>query len=234
MARSSASSRTICSAARKAIADAGLSVARLIPNKWMLSRSDGPGLPRRFSGCLHVAPAAGSQLRRPSARLSGHQRIDQHRHRRVRTRTVTIRQARSSTIRIPASSRRRSSALTRPCGGGRSGDRSIARSSARSELVWSQREQPDGRQDGVGFFVSGRLSVCPPLVRRRAPRSVRPAPTRQDLRDKGGSVFLTYWPSEFSQVRGQYRRTAYARRPDGERVPVPVPVLDWAHGAHPF
>ena len=37
---------------------------------------------------------------------------------------------------------------------------------------------------------------------------------------------LTYWPSEFSQVRGQYRRTNYARRADGERVPVPVPVLD--------
>ena len=30
------------------------------------------------------------------------------------------------------------------------------------------------------------------------------------LVDKGQSLMLTYWPSEFSQVRGQYRRTVYA------------------------
>ena len=44
--------------------------------------------------------------------------------------------------------------------------------------------------------------------------------------DTGGSLTLTFWPSEFSQVRGQYRRTKYADGTDGERVPVPVPVLD--------
>ena len=46
------------------------------------------------------------------------------------------------------------------------------------------------------------------------------------LFDTGQSVMLTYWPSEFSQVRGQYRRTDVRRRPDGQRVAVPVPVLD--------
>ena len=29
------------------------------------------------------------------------------------------------------------------------------------------------------------------------------------LRDNGGSVFLTFWPSEFSQIRGQHRHTRY-------------------------
>jgi len=28
--------------------------------------------------------------------------------------------------------------------------------------------------------------------------------------DKGGSVFMTFWPSEFAQIRGQLRRTNYA------------------------
>ena len=32
------------------------------------------------------------------------------------------------------------------------------------------------------------------------------------LRDNGGSVFLTFWPSEFSQIRGQYRHTRYGGR----------------------
>ncbi len=46
------------------------------------------------------------------------------------------------------------------------------------------------------------------------------------LKDKAGSVLLTYWPSEFSQVRGQYRRTRLRGRRDGQRVAVPVPVFD--------
>ena len=47
------------------------------------------------------------------------------------------------------------------------------------------------------------------------------------LVDKGGSLLLTYWPSEFSQIRGQYRRTRYAERRHRQRGAVPVPVLDW-------
>ena len=46
------------------------------------------------------------------------------------------------------------------------------------------------------------------------------------LVDKGPSLVLTFWPSEFSQIRGQYRRTRYAEGVDRERVAVPVPVLD--------
>ena len=46
------------------------------------------------------------------------------------------------------------------------------------------------------------------------------------LVDKGPSLLLTYWPSEFSQIRGQYRRIRFAEGVDRERVAVPVPVLD--------
>ena len=34
------------------------------------------------------------------------------------------------------------------------------------------------------------------------------------LVDKGPSLLLTYWPSEFSQISGQYRRTRYAEGVD--------------------
>ncbi|HXJ39766.1 MAG TPA: hypothetical protein VNH18_10845 [Bryobacteraceae bacterium] len=53
--------------------------------------------------------------------------------------------------------------------------------------------------------------------------------------DTGGSAILTYWPSEFSQVRAQLRRTVY-----GERNRVSNELLFQfvfsigAHGAHPF
>ena len=39
-------------------------------------------------------------------------------------------------------------------------------------------------------------------------RPLRPQ-HRRLLQDTGGSLVLTYWPSEFSQIRGQFRRTRY-------------------------
>ena len=83
-----------------------------------------------------------------------------------------------------------------------------------------------GRQTANGFYVSRRLPVRAAVVRRRALRPIGARASTRRSTDTGGSLTLTFWPSEFSQVRGQYRRTNYARRADGERVPVPVPVLD--------
>jgi len=54
------------------------------------------------------------------------------------------------------------------------------------------------------------------------------------LRDTGQSVLLTYWPSEFSQVRGQYRRTNYAVGPAGNEFLFQFQFAIGAHGAHPF
>ena len=54
------------------------------------------------------------------------------------------------------------------------------------------------------------------------------------LHDTGGSLIVTYWPSEFSQVRGQYRRTKYAvGRPANEFL-FQLQFSIGAHGAHPF
>ena len=54
------------------------------------------------------------------------------------------------------------------------------------------------------------------------------------IADTGQSLVLTYWPSEFSQVRGQYRRTAYGDGPTANELLFQFQFSIGAHGAHPF
>ena len=58
------------------------------------------------------------------------------------------------------------------------------------------------------------------------------------LVDTGGSVLVTYWPSEFSQVRAQYRRTNYATGPSlvssANEILFQFQFSIGAHGAHSF
>jgi hypothetical protein len=103
----------------------------------------------------------------------------------------------------------------------------------RSEVIWSRREQPTGVQNGSGFYVSGDYQ----FARRwfagvRLDGSDRPA--NAQLRDSGWSGVLTYWPSEFSQVRGQYRFTNWAIGPSANEFLFQVQFSIGAHGAHPF
>ena len=55
-----------------------------------------------------------------------------------------------------------------------------------------------------------------------------------ELVDTGGSLILTYWPSEFSQIRGQLRRTSYADRLTANELLFQFQFSMGAHGAHPF
>jgi hypothetical protein len=54
------------------------------------------------------------------------------------------------------------------------------------------------------------------------------------LVDKGPSLVLTYWPSEFSQIRGQYRRTRYAEDVTANEFLFQFLFSIGAHGAHVF
>ena len=45
---------------------------------------------------------------------------------------------------------------------------------------------------------------------------------------------LTYWPSEFSQIRGQYRRTTYAEGNTASEFLFQFLFAIGAHGAHTF
>ena len=103
----------------------------------------------------------------------------------------------------------------------------------RTELIWSRRDQFDGLQKAMGYYVSGDYQVG-----RRWFTGLRY--DRSDhaddasLFDTGQSVVLTYWPSEFSQVRGQYRRTKYAIGPTANEFLFQFQFSIGAHGAHPF
>ena len=54
------------------------------------------------------------------------------------------------------------------------------------------------------------------------------------VQDRGQSFMLTYSPSEFSQIRGQYRRTAYGNGPTAHEFLMQFQFAIGAHGAHPF
>jgi hypothetical protein len=107
----------------------------------------------------------------------------------------------------------------------------------RGEWIWSRRDQLDGLQSGTGMYVSGDYQVG----RRwftgvRLDRSAHA--TDASLVDTGGSFIVTYWPSEFSQVRAQYRRTNYAIAPSivssANELLFQFQFSIGAHGAHPF
>jgi hypothetical protein len=112
--------------------------------------------------------------------------------------------------------------------------RSIYRSFlGRSELVWSRRDQPGGQQRSFGYYVSGDYQ----FARRwfaggRYDRSDRPEDAT--VHDRGQSVILTFWPSEFGQIRGQYRRIRYAEGPTANELLFQFQFSIGAHGAHPF
>ncbi|HSE49520.1 MAG TPA: hypothetical protein VLA96_09970 [Terriglobales bacterium] len=104
---------------------------------------------------------------------------------------------------------------------------------ARSEFVWSDRQQFPARQRAFGFFTSADYQ----LARRwwmggRFDWSDRARAAA--LTDKGGSFVLTYWPSEFAQIRGQYRYTNYAEGRNANELLMQVLFAIGAHGAHPF
>lgn len=113
--------------------------------------------------------------------------------------------------------------------------RAIYRSfAARSELFWSRREERAGSQKAFGGYASADYGF-----RRRWFAGGRydwsERGTSAGIRDSGASAVLTFWPSEFSQVRGQYRRTRYG---DDGRVAnellLQLLFTIGAHGAHPF
>lgn len=123
----------------------------------------------------------------------------------------------------------------------------------RSELFWSRREQAEAVIDpgssgagqgageppgsltarAFGFYASAEYQLGRrwfAAARYDSSERARDA----SLRDRAGSVLLTYWPSEFSQIRGQLRRTSYADGPAANELLFQFLFAIGAHGAHPF
>lgn len=103
----------------------------------------------------------------------------------------------------------------------------------RTELVWSRRDQLLGLERAKGGYSSleyrfdqrwtfgGRFDWA-----ERA--------TAATQLDRGASLLATYWMSEFSQVRGQYRFTRYEGKHDANELRLQLIFVMGAHGAHPF
>jgi hypothetical protein len=103
----------------------------------------------------------------------------------------------------------------------------------RTELFWSNRDQDLSAVHSFGMYGSGEYQ----FARRwfaggRYDWSERAADS--SLRDKGASALLTYWPSEFSQIRGQYRHTRYAEGVNANEFLFQFLFSIGAHGAHVF
>jgi len=111
----------------------------------------------------------------------------------------------------------------------------------RAEFVWDRNDVKllsanpvnMSRTTPFGYFVSGDYQFA-----RRWFAGVRFDQSERALnalqRDTGGSAILTYWPSEFSQIRGQYRRTNYAEGLSANEILFQFLFSIGAHGAHPF
>jgi len=108
--------------------------------------------------------------------------------------------------------------------------------SLRGELFRSRRDQPDslgGRQTARGWFLSGEYQLA---KRWFAGARVESSDHSDDgsKRDTGQAVLLTFWPSEFSQVRAEARRRRYAGGITANEALLQLQFAIGAHGAHPF
>lgn len=102
----------------------------------------------------------------------------------------------------------------------------------RTELVWSRREEQEGTRNAFGTYVAGEYQ----FARRWFAGARFDYSERADasVNDKGASLLLTYWPSEFSQVRGQLRRIRYGEGRTENELLFQFLFSIGAHGAHPF
>lgn len=213
------------------ISDAGISVARLLPNPWFfleatgqvyrgdsddVFRSSKPGdlsYVGRLRGYQDISESTNVDL--GASFVDGHNGsgiVDDVDIGRFKTRLFGV----DGTVRW------------KPL------RRSIYRSFVgRTELVWSRREQPLATESAFGYYLSGDYQ----LARRWFAGARLDQSEHADdasLRDRGQSLLLTYWPSEFSQVRGQYRRTKYATGDLANEFLFQFQFSIGAHGAHQF
>ena len=104
----------------------------------------------------------------------------------------------------------------------------------RTEFIWSRQDMPDSAiEKAFGAYASGEYQFARRwYIGGRVDRSGR----AQDASsiDTGGSVFLTFWPTEFSQVRGQYRHISFAEGVKANEFLMQINFSIGAHAAHVF
>jgi hypothetical protein len=213
------------------ISDAGFSLARLIPNPWFFLEATGQVF-RGDSGDLFHSSKRGdlSYL----GRVRGYQDISESTN--VDLGASFVHGHNDSGVVDDVDVGRFSTRLFGVDGTVRWKPlrRSIYRSFiGRTELMWSRREQPLTTESAFGYYLSGDYQFARRwFAGARYDRSEHA--DEAALRDTGQSLLLTYWPSEFGQVRGQYRRTKYATGDLANEFLFQFQFSIGAHGAHQF
>ena len=103
----------------------------------------------------------------------------------------------------------------------------------RGEVYRSRRDQVDSIQHAIGWFASGEYQ----LAKRWGTGARYEWSERADdetLHDRGEAVTLTFSPSEFAQLRGEYRRRHFAEDVTSDELLLQLQFAIGAHGAHPF
>jgi hypothetical protein len=107
----------------------------------------------------------------------------------------------------------------------------------RAEWMYSERERADGTTvHSDGWYALGQVQ----LARRWYAGYRHDESDHADdaaLHDRGDSAILTFWPSEFSQLRTQLRRIRYDQATGpvtATELLVQLQFVIGAHGAHPF
>lgn len=107
----------------------------------------------------------------------------------------------------------------------------------RGELFRSDREQPGEDPVAWGGYVSGDYQLAKRwFVGARYEQAEHPEDP--DRKDTGVAGLLTFWPSEFSQLRGELRRRRFSLRDSAHETAtellLQLQFAIGAHGAHPF
>jgi hypothetical protein len=104
----------------------------------------------------------------------------------------------------------------------------------RTEMIWSRQDQLSlVPTSAFGLYGLGEYQFAQRwYAGARLDRSARAYDS--SLVDNGGSFFVTFWPTEFSQIRSQYRLTNYAEGRSANEVLFQLNFSIGAHGAHAF
>jgi hypothetical protein len=206
-----------------ALADAGISVARLIPNPWVFLEATAQVY--RGDSAIFKAPTRGDLAYvghlRAYQDLTESTNIDlggsvAYGHNGVTADSATRLLGFDATFRYRPLRR---SIYTHLLG--------------RTELTWSRRQnltQTANAFGGYGYleYQFGRRWFA------GARYDFSDRAENSSLTDKGGSLILTYWPSEFSQIRTQYRHTRFGEGRTANELLFQFLFAIGAHGAHAF
>ncbi len=103
----------------------------------------------------------------------------------------------------------------------------------RGELFRSRREQPGGTIEADGWFASGETRLAQRWFLGARYEATERA-LEAGLEDTGEALWVTFWPSEFSLLRGEARRRELDPDLTIDEFLLQLQFSIGAHAAHPF